>query len=184
MPTLEVYSRRLLRALCTLTFVALIGCAGDGLRPPLGKPAEPGPGAALSYYQALQRMTLAELSRERSILTAVPQTPFTQLRMAMLLGSGRIAPDLPKAQQILDSLLKSIEPSAATFQPIARVLADNYAERLKLEAQVERQSQLAKEAQRRQQELQEKLDGLAGIERSLTVRPRQQRLPPGKGEGR
>ncbi len=184
MPIREIYTLRLIRALGTLMFVALIGCAGDGLRPAATQPAEPGPGAALTYYQALQRMTPAELSRERSILTAVPQTPFTQLRMAMLLGSGRVAPDLPRAQQVLEGLLKSVEPTAAVFQPIARVLADNYAERLKLEAQVERQSQLAKDAQRRQQELQEKLDGLAGIERSLTVRPRQQRLPPGKGDGR
>ena len=84
----------------------------------------------------------------------------------------------------LASLVISALALEGNTRVMARVLADNYAERLKLEAQVERQSQLAKEAQRRQQELQEKLDGLAGIERSLTVRPRQQRLPAGKGEGR
>lgn len=182
MPTLETLLQRIVRVLCALSLVVLAACASDASRTVGGMASEPGPGAALAYYQALQRMTPAELSRERSILTAVPQTPFTQLRMAMLLGSARIATDLPKAQQILDALLKSVEPSAAPFQPTARLLADNYAERLKLEAQVERQSLAAREAQRRQQELQEKLDGLAGIERSLSVRPRPQRMPAAKGE--
>ena len=58
------------------------------------------------------------------------------------------------------------------FHPLARQVADNYQERLKLESQLDRQGQQLKESQRKASELQDKLDSLADIERTLTPRPR------------
>ena len=125
----------------------------------------------LGYYQLLQRMTPAELGRERQILAAGPQTPSAQLRQAMLLGLPRTASDLPRALGLLENVLRSGTPAAASLQPLARVLAVNYQERQKLDAQNERLAQQLKESQRRSEELQEKLDALADIERSIPVRP-------------
>lgn len=136
------------------------------------------PETALAYYQGLGKMTPAELGRERSILVAVPQTPYTQVRMAMLLGHPRVQQDLNKGLALLDSVLKSNDPAAAPFQPLARQVADNYLERLKLEGQLDRQGQQLKDSQRKAAELQDKLDSLADIERTLTPRPRS-----GKPEG-
>lgn len=130
------------------------------------------PKAALSYNQGLARLTAAELGRERMVLGAVPQTPYTQLRMAMLLGHPRVQQDLGKALALLDGILKSSDPTALPFHPLARLLADNYIERAKLEGQLEKQGQQTKESQRKATELQEKLDSLADIERTLTPRPR------------
>jgi hypothetical protein len=129
------------------------------------------PEAALAYYQGLSRMTPAELARERAYLPAAPQTPGIQLRTAMLLGHPRAPQDLGKGMMLLDGLLKSTESAAQPFLPLARQLADNYQERMKLENQLEKQGQQLKESQRKNTELQEKLDSLANIEKSLMPRP-------------
>lgn len=134
------------------------------------------PDAALVYYQGLSRMTPAELGRERMVLTAVQQTPFSQVRMAMLLGHPRVQQDLGKGLALLEGILKSSDPAAMPFLPLARQLADNYLERIKLESQLEKQvsllTQQLKDSQRKTAELQEKLDSLANIEQTLIPRPR------------
>ena len=142
------------------------------------------PEAALIYYQGISRMTPAELGRERSVLVVVPQTPFTQVRMAMLLGHPRVQQDLGKGLGLLEGIIKSSESAAAPFHPLARQLADNYQERIKLEGQLEKQglllNQQLKDSQRKAAELQEKLDSLANIEQTLIPRPRVVRPDGGK----
>lgn len=125
----------------------------------------------LRYLQTLQRMSAAELTRERAVLAATAPTPAAQVRLAMLLGQTRGAPDLPRALALLDGVLKSREPAAASLHPLARALVGNYQERLKLQMQNEKLAQQLNDSQLRNAELQEKLDALAAIERSLPVRP-------------
>ena len=155
-----------------LLAVALFGCTtlSNGKKPT--RVEDTTPEAALGYYQGLARMTPAELGRERMVLVAVPQTPYTQVRMAMLLGHPRVQQDLGKALTLLDGVLKSNDPAAVPFHPLARQVADNYLERVKLEGQLEKQGQQLKDSQRKTSELQDKLDSLADIERTLTPRPR------------
>lgn len=169
--------RKLAALVWAVLFTLLVaGCATMplGKKPPHAE--DTSPEAALSYYQGLTRMTAAELGRERMVLVAVQQIPYTQIRMAMLLGHPRVQQDLGKALALLDGVLKSSDPAALPFQPLARLLADNYLERVKLESQLEKQGQLLsqqlKDSQRKATELQEKLDSLADIERTLTPRPR------------
>ncbi|MCH2222005.1 MAG: permease, partial [Dechloromonas sp.] len=92
--------------------------------------------------------------------------------MAMLLGHPRVQQDLNRGLALLDSVLKSSDPAAVPFQPLARQVADNYLERVKLENQLDRQGQQLKDSQRKASELQDKLDSLADIERTLTPRQR------------
>ena len=131
----------------------------------------------LGYFQLLLRMTAQELARERTMLTMIPQTPATHVRMSMLLGLSRSSADLPRAQSLLDALLKSTDPAAVSLFPLARLLSSQYNERQKnqmqnekLVAQSEQLGQQLKDSLRRSAELQEKLDALANIERSLPVR--------------
>lgn len=131
--------------------------------------------AVLTYYQTLQRMTPAQINRERSVLAALPPTPSSQLKIAMVLGSSRGQQDFTKALSLLEAVLKSSEADAVSLHPLARLLADNFGERQKLEAQVEKQSQQLRESQRKAAELQEKIDELADIERTLPQRPRARR---------
>lgn len=170
----------LLKFLLMVVAIGLAGCAT-----PLtakGKPSydEPGPLPPLAYYQFLSRLSPAELSRERMVLAALPQNPNTHLRTAMLFGHPRGPQDLGKATQQLELVLKSNDPAAVSLHPLARLLADNYAERQKAEGQLDRQGQQLKDSQqqlkdsqRKALELQEKLDGLADIERTLPTRPGQ-----------
>ena len=156
-------------------FSLALAIAGCTTAPVVKKPVrvdETTPEAALTYNHGLNKMTAAELGRERMVLNAVPQTPYTQVRMAMWLGLPRVQQDLGKALALLDNVLKSSDPAATPFHPLARLLSDNYIERARLESQLDKQGQQMKESQRKATELQEKLDSLADIERTLTPRSR------------
>ena len=147
----------------------------------------------LGYFQLLQHMTPQELMRERSMLSAIPQTPPTQVRMAMVLGQGRGPMDLVKALGLLDGLLKSTNPEAASLFPLVRMLSSQYQERLRLdqervrteqertrlEKKIEALAQQLKDSQRKSDELQEKLDAMANIEHSIPVLPTVNKKPPG-----
>ncbi len=155
-----------------LCSVVLAGCA---LVPPVVRSDRydaPGPLPVLAYYQMIGRLGAADLAKERNALAALAASPNTQIRQAMVIGHPRGAQETAKALALIEGILKSSEPGAVDLQPVARMLADHYNERLRLEAQSERQNTLLKEAQRKAQELQEKLDGLADIERTLTPPPR------------
>ena len=168
----QTFSRRVAVFIFGLFFgLTVAGCASGPLARKLHL-EDTSPEAALAYNQSLSRLTPAELGRERSVLVAVPQTPFTQVRMALLLGHPRVQQDLGKGLALLEGVLKSTEPAAVSFHPLARQLADNYQERMKLESQLEKQGQLLKDSQRKTTELQEKLDSLANIEQTLIPRPR------------
>lgn len=125
----------------------------------------------LRYGQATQRMSAAELARERASLAPTAPTPAIHVRLALLFGQARGVPDLPRALALLDGVLKSREPAAVALHPLVRALAGNYQERLKLQVQIERLSQQLSESQLRNAELRETIDALAAIERSLPVRP-------------
>lgn len=125
----------------------------------------------LGYYHLLQRMTSTELTRERQLLNSLPSSPSVQLRQAMLLGMPRTTSDLPRALALLEAVQRSHAPEAASLHPLARLLSIQYQERVKLETQNDRLGQQLKESQRRRDELQEKIDALTDIERSIPIRP-------------
>ncbi len=142
----------MLVALC----VMLGACAGQPER--VSSPEEIPLRAMLAYYGTNQRQP-AEPGRERP----GPADPYLQMQQAIQLGQVR-PPDLQRASNLLESVMKSSHPAAVTLAPLARVLHDQYGERLRLEQQV-------REAQRRGDQLQEKIDALSAIERSLPARP-------------
>lgn len=167
----------------------LSGCAGPSVQvkdtpptPPMTAPISVDETAMLpllGYAQLLYRMSAQELSRERTLLTTIPKTPITQVRLAMLLAQPRGQVDLTRAQALLDDILKSSDPVAVSLHPLVQTLATQYGERLKLENQKDKLSQQLKETQARNAELQDKLDALANIERSLPVRPKAGEMIPG-----
>ena len=159
------------RGAAVVLLLTLTACASD---PQAGAPVaeDAAPPSPLAYYQMLQRTTPAQIARERVVLAALPVNPNTQLRTAMVLGHPRGPLDLTKALGLLDAVMKSTDPAAVALQPLARLLADNYAERQRLETQLEKQAQQLKDSQRKAAELQDKIDSLADIERTLPQRPR------------
>ncbi|MCL2344330.1 MAG: hypothetical protein FWC58_00570 [Desulfobulbus sp.] len=147
----------------------------------------------LAYYQSLARLNASELAKERSALAILPAGPAKDIRLAMVAGHPRGQADVAKALAQVESVLRSNEPAAVQLRPLARLLADQYGERLRLDNErlrlegalerqeelFERQGVLLKESQRKAQELQEKLNGLADIERTLPPRPRAGQGPQG-----
>lgn len=120
--------------------------------------------AMLAYYGSSQRQPL-EAHRERAGTT----DPYLLMQQAIQLGQAR-PPELQRASNLLESVMKSSHPYAANLAPLARLLHEQYGERLRLEQQV-------REAQRRGDQLQEKIDALSAIERSLPARPLPKAVP-------
>lgn len=175
-------SNRLFR-LSHASFVLMLLLAGCASEPPAksGAPRkdesvpQPIPVSALNYYPVLHRMTAAEIGRERMVLAALPSSPNNQMRMAMVLGHPRGPQELAKAIALLDGVLKSTDPAAIALQPLARLIIDNYIERQRQDILSDKQGLQLKESQRKAAELQEKIDRLADIERTLPQRSRVQR---------
>lgn len=166
-------------ACCAVLVHALLaGCAQTSSMSQPERYDARGPLPVLAYYQMLGRLSAADLAKERSMLASLPGSPNTQIRQAMVIAHPRGAQETAKAMAMLEALLKSGDTQAIELQPVARLLMDHYAERLRLESQIERQGGQLKDSQRRVQELQEKLDGLADIERTLRAPSRS-----GKGGG-
>ena len=131
----------------------------------------------LNDLQRIQRMTAQELLRERNVLAATAPTPSAHLRMAGVLGQSRGPLDLARALTLLDAVLKANDSASLSVHPLARILAASYQERQKLQMQNDKLTQQLGESVQHSTELQEKLDALTAIERSLPVRPPGENLP-------
>jgi hypothetical protein len=156
----ELHKRAGLHARLRLAVVALcLALAACSAQPErVSSPEEIPLRAMLAYYGANQRQP-AEPVRERP---GSPD-PYLQMQQAIQLGQAR-PPELQRASNLLESVMKSAHPAAVSLSPLARALHDQYGERLRLEQQL-------REAQRRGDQLQEKIDALSAIERSLPARP-------------
>ncbi|AYH42841.1 hypothetical protein CDA09_05470 [Azoarcus sp. DN11] len=134
---------------------------------------------ALAYHETIRGMNASELARERSAQSAAGNAPLAQIKLAMLLSHApQGVAHLQRAQSLLEAINASEKADAVALQPLARVLAEQVQERLRLEStaerltqQLERTGQQLKDAQKQGEELQAKLDALTEIERTLPARP-------------
>lgn len=133
---------------------------------------------ALAYHETIRGMNAAELARERSALSGAGNVPLAQMKQAMLLSHPQGNNNLQRAQSLLEAINASEKPDAVALQALARLLAEQLQERLRLEntaerltQQLERTGQQLKDAQKQSDQLQEKLDALTEIERTLPARP-------------
>ena len=114
-------------------------------------------------------------SRSRAVVTATRTAaltgwPATALELALALAQTRNPGDLARAISLVDPVVRSAAPDFQPWQPVARLIAVRLAEQRRLEEQLERQAQQLRESQRNVQQLNEKLEALKAIERSLTNR--------------
>lgn len=152
------------RCLPALLCLALAACGTPPAR--VAAPEEAPLRAMLAYYAGNPRPS-PEALRERP----AGGDPYLLMQQAIQLANAR-PPELQRASALLESVLKSAHPYAADLTPLARLLHDQYGERLRLEQQW-------REAQRRGDLLQEKIDALTAIERSLPARPQPKPMPGG-----
>jgi hypothetical protein len=124
----------------------------------------------LAYADRIRTLAGNELAQEITRLGDAP-TPDDQMRLAIALIQTRQLYDLVRGQDLLQRVLANGSPEARALHPLARLLAARYAEQRRIEDQLDRQSQQLREAQRRLDQTNDKLEALKEIERSLTPRP-------------
>ncbi|NMG29732.1 permease [Aromatoleum evansii] len=180
--------RRALACVALAFAAALAGCANvrsataelpalPQMPPLLGNGSAP-VRSALAYHESIRGMNAADLARERSALAGAGNAPLTQMKQAMLLSHPQGNNNLQRAQSLLEAINGSEKSDAVALQPLARLLAEQLQERVRLDntaerltQQLERTGQQLKDAQKQSEQLQEKLDALTEIERTLPARP-------------
>lgn len=118
---------------------------------------------------AKQQAEADPAARTRTVrgLEAEPVSPLGLMKLAIIHGQNRRDADPAKGAALLEKLLADRSAEAVTLEPLARILHAQYLARVRLEGQNERLLNDTRSAQARQDELQEKLDALTDIERSL-----------------
>lgn len=135
---------------------------------------------ALAHADRIRGLPPADLAPEIARLAALAdaepdrlgaELPLVQVQLAMTLMQTRSALDALRAGQLLQRVLGQATPEARLLQPVARLLQAQVLEQKRLEDQLDRQAQQLRDAQRRADQLNDRLDALRAIERS---RPRPQ----------
>jgi hypothetical protein len=130
----------------------------------------------LAYQERVRPLTAAELAAEVGRLNnQLPANqgagwPATALEFALALAQTRNPGDLARAISLVEPVVRSASPDFQPWQPVARLILARLVEQRRVEEQLERQTQLLRESQRNVQQLNEKLEALKAIERSLTNR--------------
>ena len=169
--------------LCLLLCAGLAACAGTRPRVPATS-VEPVPPAAalpppptdevgplLNYHQALRRMSQGELIKELSGLVLQKRSPRVAVQMGMVLMLTRGNGDLARAQTLLDNVANSTENGSAPYKSLALMLSSNCAETRRLAEHVDKLTVQQKDSQRRIDQLNDMVEGLKNIERTLPARP-------------
>jgi len=121
----------------------------------------------LAYNALLRKMPAPELARELQRLHGFPASPSNRVRKAMVLAMTRDPIDLTKAEAQLWNVMADNSVEAEKLKPLVQLLVGNYADQRRLADNAERSSNQAREAQRKVEELRDKLEALKNIERSL-----------------
>jgi hypothetical protein len=145
--------------------------------PPPPDPADLAARRLLAYHEQLRQMSATDLANEITRLNGVVSVTATAapadvvLELSLALAQQRNPGDLARAVALLEPIGKSSAPELAPWQPLARLLLGRVAEQRRLEDQLAREATQRRDQQRTLQQLNEKLEALKAIERSMTTRP-------------
>lgn len=110
---------------------------------------------------------------QQALDTVPPETlsPPEQMRQAILLGHPRASPDFARARSLLAATLATSSDEARALHPLASLLSNEWQSREQLRERIRVLGARLETSERAQAQLQQKLDALAEIERSLPARP-------------
>lgn len=136
----------------------------------------------LAYADRTLGASTAELAREVTRLSELDDSkPSRALRLALVLTQTRQPVDTARALGLVQRTLSN--PAAKELHPLARLMEARLTQQRRLEDQLERQAQQLRDAQRRNEQLSERLEAVRAIERSLTTRPAPAASGPGSSNG-
>jgi len=118
------------------------------------------------------RLTSADLTKEIARLTEREESAIENpLLLAVALAQTRQPVDTARALGLVQRVLGNNAPAAQALHPLARLMESRLLQQRRLEDQLDRQNQQLRDAQRRNEQLNERLEAVRAIERSLTTRP-------------
>lgn len=167
-------------ALLLLT-ASMLGCQTPPPAPPPETPLpvtacpEPAPPpqadelrAVLAYARELRLRGVGEPTPATDVSAGVAAQA---MRRALLLSQGRGSAELTQAAAQLDIVAAATEPQAAALKPLAELLAGRIAEQRRLQESLDKLGQQLRDSQRRNDQLNEKLEALKAIEQTLPAKP-------------
>ncbi|SHM26655.1 hypothetical protein [Rhizobacter sp. OV335] len=131
----------------------------------------------LGYHEQIRQMPAADLGNEITRLNAIVSANSAAaptgavLELALALSQQHNGGDVARAAQLLESVVKAGAPELQPWQPMARLLLARVTEQRRLEDAFNREAAQRRDQQRTLQQLNEKLEALKAIERSMTTRP-------------
>lgn len=129
-------------------------------------------GQVLARTDRTLRLAPADLAREIARLgEAEDASAETPLLLATALAQTRQPADTARALGLVQRVLSNQAEAAQALHPLARWMEARLLQQRRLEEQLERQAQQLRDAQRRNDQLNERLEAVRAIERSLTTRP-------------
>lgn len=136
-------------------------------------PAEINPVAlVLAQTDRTLRMAPVDLPREVARLTDLEESSIENpLLLAIALAQTRQPVDTARALGLVQRVLGNDGPAAQALHPLARLMESRLVQQRRLEDQLDRQNQQLRDVQRRNEQLNERLEAVRAIERSLTTRP-------------
>lgn len=126
--------------------------------------------AVLRYADRVRVLTPAELGLEIAALGEPGAQPLRQMQLAVALMHTNQPVETARALGLLQRVAANNAADAAPYRPLARLIAQRLMEQRKLEEALDRQSQQLREQQRRIEQLNERLEAMRAIERSLNNR--------------
>jgi hypothetical protein len=145
--------------------------------PPQPEPHDAAARRLLAYHEQIRQMSPQDLANEINRLNAaVSATPTAAppdvvLELALALAQQHNGGDVARAVALLEPITKSGAPELAPWQPLARLLLGRVLEQRRLEDALNRETARNRDQQRTLQQLNEKLEALKAIERSMANRP-------------
>jgi len=121
----------------------------------------------LAFADRVRSMTGGELGAEITKMGDPGDAAPAQMQLAIALSATRVSTDLARALVLLQRVIASQSSDAAPIQPLARMLVSRYLEQRRVEDDRDRQVQQLREAQRRIDQLNDRLEALRAIERSV-----------------
>lgn len=124
----------------------------------------------LRYAERVRALNPTELALEVAALGDPGAQPALQLQLAIALMHTAQPVDTARALGLAQRVVANGAPEAAPYRSFARLLASRLMEQRRLEEALERQAQQLRDQQRRIDALNERLEAMRAIERSLNNR--------------
>jgi DNA repair ATPase RecN len=135
----------------------------------------------LGYADRIRAMHPTDLAQEINRLSDGGGTAARLMQLAIALVHSKVPANMLRAQALLQRVLGQNEQDARALHPLARLLSVQLAEARRAEEQIERQNQALRDAQRRIDQLNDRLEAVRAIERSLPSRPASAASTPASG---